>query len=597
MSRSDEKRTAAADAPGAVSRRELLKWAGATAALASTGCAATADDAAPAEAPQWDVEADVAVVGSGAAGATAAVFAAEAGRRVVLLEKALLFGGTTAKSGGVYWIPNNSFVRDKEEPRERTLEAMCRYAYPALFDPAAPHYGVPEHEYAMLATLYDSGPEVVDALAKMGAVESFPAENPFGPMPDYIDRTVEDLLPRDRRLWPKKPDGSFGLGDELVRQLKSACEKRGVAILLGHGVDGLVVNAKGEVAGLRATKKDGTPVRVRARQGVVFASGGFTHNPTLMREYQPGPSYGGCAVPTNTGDFVLIGAGAGARLGNMASAWRAEIVLEQALRNASTPDDVFLPPGDSMVIVNREGRRVVNETSNYNERTLVHFEWDPVDHDWPNRILVMVYDRRTADLFGGRYPLPKPGTTSPWVIEGETLAALSGAIAQRLSAIADRTGQFTLAPDFEDGLRETVARFDRYARKGVDPDFERGRYLYDRRWHAMIWSYPNMDSKWAPTLAERRNPTMYPFQPKGPYYAILLAAGTLDTNGGPVTDTRAQVLRWDGSPIAGLYGAGNCIASPTGRCYFGGGGTLGPAIVFGALAGRNVAQEPVKEWA
>jgi succinate dehydrogenase/fumarate reductase flavoprotein subunit len=593
MSPQHDEKDGPAKAASGVSRRDLLKLAGITVAAASTAGVATAKEGA---AP-FDVEVDVAVVGSGAAGATAAVFASEAGRKVVLLEKAMLFGGTTAKSGGVYWIPNNVFVREKgiEEPRDATLQAMCRYAYPQLFDAKASNFGIPPHEYALLETLYDNGPPVVDALAKMGAVDSFPAENPFGPMPDYIDQTLEDMLPRDRRLWPKKADGSFGLGDELVRQLKAALEKRGVQILLGHRVTKLLKNAKGEVIGLEATKQDGAPVRVRARQGVVFGSGGFTHNKELMLSFQPGPSYGGCAVPTNTGDFVSIAQSVGAKLGNMGSAWRAEIVLEQALRSPSTPDDVFLPPGDSMLIVNRAGKRVVNETSNYNERTLVHFEWDPVGHDWPNRILMMVYDQRTAELFGGRYPLPAAGTTTPYVISGDTWAALATAISERLASIAPRTGAFMLDPTFAKNLGATVARYDGFARKGVDQDFQRGRHLYDRRWHSMIWSFPNPNTKWS--LADRKNPTMYPLQKKGPYHAILLAAGTLDTNGGPVVNTAAQVLDASDQPIPGLYGAGNCIASPTGRCYFGGGGTLGPAIVFGALAGQGVAKEPSREIA
>ncbi len=137
MPPTDDERDGRPEAASRVSRRDLLKLAGASVALASAGCASPgeASDAKPTQ--PFDVEADVVVVGSGAAGATAAVFAAEAGSQVVLLEKALLFGGTTAKSGGVYWIPNNSFVREKgiEEPRESTLEAMCRYAYPQLFDP------------------------------------------------------------------------------------------------------------------------------------------------------------------------------------------------------------------------------------------------------------------------------------------------------------------------------------------------------------------------------------------------------------------------------------------------------------------------------
>ena len=583
-----------------LSRRDLLKLAGATGVVgAAVGCAATAS--ALGESParerlsdrKWQYDVDVAVVGTGAAGGVAALSAVHSGARTLVLEKALLFGGTTAKSGGVYFVPNNSFRKDKgDESREETLRHMARYSYPQLYDPSSPQLGLPQNEYDLLCALYDEAPVAVDELAKMGALISQPAESAFGPMPDYFDPTREDATPRDRRLWPKKPDGSFGLGDEMVRQLKEGLVKYNVPVLMGHRVTRILENDRGEVVGLEATKSDGTVVNVRTRRGVVFASGGFTHNRELLLHYQPGPVFGGCAVPTNEGDFVTLASALGAKLGHMGSAWRAEVVLEQALQYSSTPDDVFMPPGDSMILVNKHGRRVVDEKSNYNERTKIHFAWDTVDHEWTNLVLFMLYDQRSAELFGGRFPIPAPGTTAPYVIVGNTFEELAKEIDARLAEHSAKLGGARLDPAFPSELKASVARFNGFAKTGVDADFRRGELLYDRMWHARIWSFPNPGTKWP---LPKKNPTMYPIAGSGPYYAILLGAGTLDTNGGPVINAKAQVLdAWD-HPIPGLFGAGNCIASPTGAYYYAGGGTLGPAVAFGWIAGREAAAQAPKE--
>src|SRR5262249_9892781 len=231
-----------------------------------------------------------------------------------------------------------------------------------------------------------------------------------------------------------------------------------VPILFGHRAQRGLVNPRGELAGLEVQGKGGASVRVRARRAVVFASGGFTHDDELVRNFQPGPIFGGCAVPTNEGDFVRIAEALGARLGHMQSAWRAQVVLEQALQVSSTPDDGFMPPGDSMILVNRFGRRVVDEKANYNERTRVHFAWDPVRHEWTNLLLFMVYDQRTAELFAGRFPLPAAHTSAPYVIKADSWSALAKALDARLAQVAGRTGGLRLRPGLDGTLAHTTTR-------------------------------------------------------------------------------------------------------------------------------------------
>ncbi len=534
-------------------------------------------------------ETDVVVVGAGVIGSCAALFATFAGASSLLLEKSSRFGGTAVKSAGVYWVPHNTFVRGSrgEPSRAASLSALARYSYPQNYDAKSATLGLPQNEYELISAVYDAGAPAVEKLAAMSALVSSPASKRSGPMPDYVDDGRAEATPLDRRLRPLKPDGTLGSGDEMARQLHAAVERERIPMLTEHRVKRLVLNTYGEVVGVEAERPDGTEARIRAKRGVVFATGGFTHNPELVRSFQTGPIYGGCAVPTNEGDFVYMAAAVGARLGHMQSAWYAELVLEQALRSRATPDDVFMPPGDSMILVNRLGRRVVNEKSNHHDRTQVHFHWDPGTRSWINQLLFMIYDQRTADIYGGRFPLPARGARASYTIRGDTLEALSRAVDDRLARIESRTGGVRLDIEFPDRLANSVKRFNKHAVSGIDPDFDRGGRLQDRLFHARVWSFPNRATKWP--LNDKPNVTMYPLAENGPYYAIVLAAGTIDTHGGPVANADAQILGADGRPIPGLYGAGNCIASPTGRACYGHGATFGPALAFAYLAGTNAA--------
>jgi 3-oxosteroid 1-dehydrogenase len=539
----------------------------------------------------WGREADVVVVGSGAAAFAAALAAEGEGAEVVMLEKASQHGGTSAKSGGVYWIPNNSLLREKgmEDPREDAIRYMCRCSFPAIYDPDDARFGLADLEYSLIEAYYDTAAEAIDALQKTGALTS--GIDAYMEFPDYYAHLPEDKLPNGRHMSPVDSSGTPGAGSELIKQMKAAADKRAIPLLVSHRVARLIMNGAGEVVGVEADN-DGKTVTVRARKAVVFGSGGFTHNRALALHALRGPIFGGCGVPTNTGDFVAIATAAGADLGNMNNAWWAQIVLELALESTSVPTDIWSPPGDSMVEVNRFGRRVVNEKSQYNERTQAHFVWDPVRGEYPNLVLFMVYDDRTAREFAGKDPVPGEGTTAPYVVSGGDLDELGRNIDARLDELSGRPGSaarvlrdFRLAPDFVANLRETFDRYNGFARSGKELDFNRGEQPIDLYFHTAFGGGVRHDMP---------NPTMYPISERGPYHCILLGGGTLDTKGGPKTNPKAQVIDAHGRAIPGLYGAGNCVAGAAGQAYWSGGGTLGPALTFGHIAGKNAAAEAVK---
>ena len=542
---------------------------------------------------EYHNETDVLVVGSGAAAFSAAVTAKKHGADVIMLEKASLIGGTTLRSGGGYWIPNNKFQREKRivDVKEDALRYMARYSYPHLYNPEAPGLGLPENEFALIDTYYDRASEMVEFLGACEALQSIQEINWTGkPQVDYMDHLPENKGVRGRVLYSKNQEGKMSYGGELIRQLKSWATANGIIMLTNHQVVRILRNNQGEVVGLEVLANGQDLLNFRAHKAVIFGSGGYTHNPELMLHFQRGPHFGGCSAPTNTGDFIKMAGTVGAKLGNTAGAFRAEIILEQALSDPYGVHNVFYIPGDSVIEVNRYGRRIMDEKRNYNDRTMTHFIWDPQRAEWTNMLVFMIFDLRTALLWQGFPPYPVQGTPANHIISASTWDELSDGIASRLKELSARTGGFSLDPDFRENLKETVTRFNEFAKSGKDKDFSRGDFNYDREWTTFPPTIP--ETEWPP--ADSVNYTMYPLSVEGPYYAIILGAGTLDTNGGPIINSKSQVMSVDDKPIPGLYGAGNCIASPTANAYWGAGSTIGPAMTFGYIAGLNAAAEPVK---
>jgi hypothetical protein len=313
---------------------------------------------------------------------------------------------------------------------------------------------------------------------------------------------------------------------------------------------------------------------------VVFGSGGFAHSPELRERFLRGPIAGGSGTPSNTGDLVGIGTRAGAVFGGMHNGWWNQQVLEAVDDYATSVLDVWSVPGDGMLMVNRLGARAIGEKREYESRGRVHHIF--AGDEYVNRVMFMVYDRRTAERYGGRYPIPPPGTVADHVVTGTGAAGLAEALGTRLgqlkSSMPAGIAPVALDANFADTLADTIARFNDAAERGHDDEFGRGTKAVEFAFHG-------------PRAADNSlpNPLMYPLDANGALHAISLVGTTFDTNSGPRIGTEGQILGTAG-PIGGLYGAGNCVNSVFGEGYPGGGSTIGPGMVFGFLAGAHAGR-------
>jgi hypothetical protein len=265
------------------------------------------------------------------------------------------------------------------------------------------------------------------------------------------------------------------------------------------------------------------------------------------------------------------------------------IPLESAVAGRADMSGMFSVAGDSMIFVNKHGKRVVNEKLQYNELAQAFFTWDPQTGEYPNLVLIQIWDQgsqaNSASDEYGRLIVP-PSADDDHVITGATLEELAAGIADRLAKYAGVTGGLKLSDDFVNNLRATIERFNGFAARGVDDDFHRGERAVQLLFNGVVRDEP-----------ERTNPTMWPISDTGPYYAALVTGGTLDTKGGPKTSPEGQVLDDMDRPIPGLYGVGNCVASASAQAYWAGGATLGPIIGFAFRAANAAHAEPARQTA
>jgi len=536
-----------------------------------------------------DSETDVLVIGAGAAGLAAALAAHEAGASVRLIEKQDRLGGTAAISGGVVWLPDH----EQMAAQGKADSAADAKAYFQSLD-----HG--EMDAAVLGAFVNEARQMHSFLTAIGAID-------LTMMPDYPDyygerpgakadggRSLDNELfdfktlgewkdrvfqhgPAPRMMLRETPLGGSsnmvdpailqkraeqdlrGWGQALVGRLLGACLDRGIEPLLGCGGYRLCVE-QGRVTGA-IVERDGRQERMASRQGVILATGGFEWNEALKHAFLRGPLDAPASPPTNRGEGLKMAMAAGAGLGNMTSAWWVPTLAipesqwqSGETRNMPVLIERTLPHG---IMVNREGRRFCNEAANYSALAGAFHLFDPATYAYPNLPAYLVFDSHYRE----RYPLATfmPGTALPdWVMR-----------ADRLAELAEKTG-------IDAGnLPATIDRFNQLAERLDDEDFGRGKAAYDR-----FYGDRSRDGA-AATLGALTKP---------PYYAVEIKMGALGTNGGAKTNAQAQIVDVDGQPIAGLFGAGNVISAPTGSVYAGAGGTLGPALTFGYIAGRAAAR-------
>lgn len=528
-------------------------------------------------------ETDVVVIGTGAAGLAAALSARQAGAEVVILERAEKLGGTTAISGGVPWIPCNHHMHEvgSSDTREAALTYLRRQSLGRMDDD-------------LIETYVDQGSEVIKFIEAQTDLQfralkwpDYHPELPGGTFGRSLSaglfpgNELGELRPRLRSsltfpipissndledgvdifdpaiIGERLEKGLVGVGNALVAGLAKAVVQKGAIIQFGMRAQSLIMDGT-TAAGVRG-EHEGAPFEISARRGVIIASGGFEWNAGLVKDLLRGPHEGAASPPGNEGDGLLMAAEAGAALANTDEAWWMPIMKipgeeydgEPAIRFAVTE---LTKPGS--IMVNRAGRRFVNEACNYNDLGRSFFQFDAQAFDYPNQVAWVIFDQAYMD----RYPVMTryPGDPVPnWIEQALTLHTL-----------ADKIG---VDPD---GLEHTVEQFNTFARDGKDPTFHRGESLYDR-YHG----------DWA---LEGSRQTVGPLE-TAPFYACRVYPGVLGTKGGPKINSRAEVRSLRGGKIPGLYAAGNAAAGITGMAYPGAGGTIGPALVFGHIAGQEAA--------
>ena len=546
---------------------------------------------------EFDCSVDVLVVGSGSGGFAAAIAAADGGSNTLLIESTELLGGCSSMSGGGLWIPNNSLMQEAgvaDPPDE-----VRAYLDEIIGDVGPASSG--ERRAAFLV----EGPKMVDYLRNLGVkfnyAKGYPDYYPqkFGGLAEgrCIDGGIYNLneLPKE---WRKKLRGLLpmaittkdasviakpfskagmgtlgaiigkrmiggkltgknyaGLGVALVGQLLKVALQKGVDIWLESPLAELILE-EGRVVGAIVIK-EGKPLRVEAKKGVIMAAGGFAQNNEMRQKYHPKPicTDWTSANPGDLGGGITAGMSIGSETALMDDAWWGPTLINP---NGEAQFMIWERSNPFSIMVDAKGNRFMNESASYVDCGHWMYEHNEKAPCIP-AYMIIDSNHRKKYMLGMMMPgsTPKSAFTSGFITKGSTIEELAQAV----------------GIDAEN-LKATIERFNGFCSTGVDEDFERGSNAYDRYYSDAKEAKPN------PNLGAIAAP---------PFYALKVWPGDLSTKGGLLTDEFARVISTSGEVIEGLYAAGNNSASIMGRTYPGAGATIGPAMTFGYIAGKHAA--------
>ncbi len=548
----------------------------------------------------FDETYDFVVVGSGGGSMGAGLVARTAGKSVLVIEKTGLIGGTTARSGGVMWIPNNRFMKRDGVPD--SFEQATAYLDSVVGD----HNDTPGATRDRRTTYLTEGPRMVDFLVDNGI-----RLNRVSYWPDYYDerpggselgRTVVAELFNINELgaWKKKLRPNFipmmSTLDEMLklRFLKQSWESKKIALKVGlrtvaakltgknwvtagaalqgrmlqaalkAGVDFLtdapvteLVEDNGAVIGV-ITQKDGKPHRVGARLGVLVNAGGFAKNQAMRDQYIPGTQTSwSLTAEGDTGEMILEMMRHGAAIAQMEEMVGNQIAIPPGEEDAAIKPVVQgVTASPHCILVDQSGVRYMNEGGSYMaycRGMLERHREVPAVPSWA------IFDSQYIRTYMLANTMPGAKKPASWFEQGFL----------RKADTIDQLARDIGVP--ADALKATVDRFNGFVEKGTDDDFHRGERAYDR---------------WLGDKYDKTNASLGTIV-EGPFYAMQVLPGDVGTYGGVVTDTQARVLREDGSVIPGLFATGISTASVMGRAYPGAGASVGPSFVWGFVAAKS----------